>query len=93
MENHRIKGGHNVLSVSNFRQKREGITCGSLHRFLLRGLGDGSGSYIPIHREDTAPRFLRRRVFVSLGETLDRKRLGIALGQLVELSDCGKLNS
>lgn len=85
--------GRNVLSVSNFRQKRKGIACRGLHRFLLRGLSDGCGSYVPIHGEDTAPRFLRRCVVVLLGQTLDHKRFRIALGQLVKLSDCRKLNS
>jgi len=88
-----IPKSRNLLSVSNFRQKSKGIACSGLHRFLLRGLSHGCGSYVPIHREDTAPRFLRRCVIVLLRETLDHKRFRIALGQLVKLSDCRRLNS
>ena len=50
-----VPKGRDLLSVSNFFQEGEGITCSSLHRFLLRALGHSLGSNIPIHREDAAP--------------------------------------
>ena len=92
MENS-VPKGQNLLFVSNFCQESEGFTRSSFHRFLLRGLSHGFGSYIPINSKDTSPRFPRRCVFVFLGETLDHKGFRIALGQLVKPSDCSQLNS